>query len=776
MIAFADLIVVRGSNLRRCLFIGWLAAWPLRYAVAEDAKPHWSFQPLQAIPVPETQEHDRIRNGIDAFILHDLQRDQLSLAPEADRPALIRRVSFDLTGLPPSPDEIHAFAADDSPQAFEKLLDRLLESPHFGERWGRHWLDNAGYVDVQGLDNDAAIISTTENKWLYRDYVIAAFNRDLPFDQFLREQLAGDELVDWRAAPHYGPDTEQFLIATGFLRNAADDTNAGELNRRDVHQGILERTQEVVANNLLALTVQCAKCHDHKYEPISQRDYYRWQALFQPAFNPDQWLQPSARQIPNVSAVEKQEIDDHNAAMDRRIATLKERIAARRQPHEQRLFEQRLARLPESIREDTQNALRTPAEQRNEVQKYLAAKLEGILKVRPEEIGAALTEEDKAVIAGCEQEIAAYSGQKRSIQHWQIVYDTGPPTPTRILKRGNLLTPGEEVTPGLFTALTGDRPQPEAIDSRNQSSGRRLALAHWLTDPHSAAGALVIRVRVNRIWQQLFGKGIVESTDNFGVTGTPPTHPELLEWLSASFVSDGEKLKPFLKRILLSSTYRQSSVRSDPRAEKVDPANRRLWKQRMRRLESEAIRDAILAVSGQLDRTPGGPPIPVEPRPDGSFVVKTEGLPTPTSQFRRTVYLLSRRNYHPALLNVFDQPNLSTNCSARTTSAVVLQSLTMLNDPFVLEQADALALRIAKSVEIPQGTSPLHCWTERAFECALGRMPTDEERMLSVASMQREVEFHRQADPPLAGDEAGRRALARLCHTLLNTSEFLVVP
>ncbi|MEX2027855.1 MAG: DUF1549 domain-containing protein, partial [Pirellulaceae bacterium] len=465
-----------------------------------------------------------------------------------------------MIGLPPSPEEVDAFVKDPSPQAYESLLDRLLASPYFGERWGRHWLDNAGYTDVYGGDNDAAIIKQGENKWLYRDYVVKSLNTDKPFDRFLTEQLAGDELVDWRSAEKFTPEIEELLIATGFLRNSADDTNENELNTLDIRYGVLHRTIEGVASNLLGLTLNCAKCHDHKYEPLTQRDYYQLQAIFQPAFNPDHWLQPQQRQLAAISPTEKWAAEKQNAEIERQVDELRQRIGAIRETYEQKLFEAKLAAVPEVIRADVQAALATEAEKRSEVQKYLAEKFQPQVQVKPEEVNAALTETDQHAIEAAEREISELSAKKQSWQHWQAVYDAGPPTPTRILTRGNHLTPADEVPPGTIGVLTAvSRPafEPQAASG---SSSRRLALARWLTDTKTPAGARVVRVRVNRIWQQLFGRGIVETSDNFGVTGANPTHPELLQWLACDFVAGGQRLKPFLKRIMLSTVYRQASV------------------------------------------------------------------------------------------------------------------------------------------------------------------------------------------------------------------------
>jgi hypothetical protein len=625
--------------------------------VTERDRQHYAFRKLPRPTVPHGKDNSRVRTPIDAFVLARLEANGLTFSPEADRRTLNRRVSLDLLGLPPAPEDVEAFVNDPRPDAYERLIDRLLASPHFGERWGRHWLDGAGYVDVTGGDNDAATIKLGENKWRYRDYVIAAFNDDLPFERFLVEQIAGDELVDWRSQKTFDPATRRLLIATGFLRTAADDTDENELNTLDIRHGILQRTGEVLASNLLGLTLQCAKCHDHKYEPISQQDYYRLLALLQPAFNPANWLQPKQRLI-------------------------------------------------------------------------------------------------KDAVWG----------------NLQVVCDSGPPTPTYLLRRGNHDRPGAEVTPGFLSVLCDS--EPAAIlgptKAEGKTSGRRLALARWLTDFCTPAGGLVLRVHVNRVWAHLFGKGLVETCDNLGVTGAKPTHPELLEWLASQFAANEGRLKPLLKLLLTSTVYRQGSADVLPNGTSVDPEDRLLWRQRLRRLESEVVRDSILAVSGQLDRSSGGAPVPVEARPDGSFVLSDKGLPTPSSRWRRSVYLLARRNYHPTLLNVFDQPNLTTNCPCRTPSAVVLQSLTMLNDGVVLEQADFLAARVARSAANTEGR------IDAAFRIVLARPPRPRETEWCADLLRRHAE--RYQAQKLSTDQAAQKALGHLCHTLLNTSEFLYAP
>ena len=733
------------------------------------ADEHWAFRPLAAVAVPTAADTGQADNPIDRFIVAKLAERGLHLSAAVEPAALLRRASFDLVGLPPSPDEVAAFEADPSEAAWSKTLDRLLASPHFGERWGRHWLDQAGYVDVLGGDNDAGTIKFGENKWLYRDYVVASLNANKPFDQFVTEQLAGDELVDWRSAASFTPEIRERLIATGFLRVSADDTNENELNTLDIRYGVLHRTTEIVATNLLALTIGCAKCHDHKFEPIAQRDYYRFEALLQPAFDPHNWLQPQQRQFAELPPPVKAEAERANADIDQQIAALKSQIDAIKRACEERLREANLATLPEAIRADTKAALAAAVEQRSEVQRYLADKFQALIKVSAEEVAAGLSDDEKDRIAAVERQIGEHNGRKQSWQHWQVVYDAGPPTPTHLLRRGNHLTPGDELAPGFPHVLCGnDSGDFKPAGHVGVTSGRRLALARWLTGPGSPAASLVARVYVNRVWQHLLGRGIVETSDKFGLTGSPPSHPELLDWLASQFIADGWRLKPLVKQIMMSNVYRQTSAEQQPGAQQIDPDNRLLWRQRLRRLESETIRDAILAASGRLDRSVGGPPVPVESRPDGSFVIKQD-LPRPADRFRRTIYLLMRRNYHPTLLAVFDQPVLTTNCTRRDSSAVVLQSLTMLNDDFVVDESAELG-----SVSARFGSSTSER-IDSVFRLILNRRPAEPEIAWCLESIERDAAFVRAAQAEMSAEQAVHQALARFCQTLLNSSEFLYV-
>jgi hypothetical protein len=679
-------------------------------------KEHWAFQKLRRPVVPVLKQADRSQTAIDAFLLSQLESKGLGFSPPADRSTLLRRAFLDLHGLPPNPAELAAFLADRSPNAFARQVDRLLASPRFGERWGRHWLDVVGYADTVGFDSDANGIFVSEGKWKYRDYVIHAFNADKPFDRFLLEQLAGDELVDWRHAPRFTEEIREDLIATGYLRTARDQTHEPESNIPLNYYGVLHDTVEVVGNSLFALTVNCARCHSHKFDPIPQRDYYRLMALFTPAYNPEHWKpvfpwKPEIRDraLPDASATELAEIDRFNADVDRDVARMRSRMG-------------------------------TPG-----CNPQVKAKLNRLM--------------------------AARSAQRRRVDRIQAIYDVGPAPVTHLLKRGQFETPGAVVQPGYLSVLCDSRDEALVHEpaSASPDSGRRLAFARWITRPNSRAAALLTRVYVNRVWQHLFGEGLVRTPENFGVQGETPTHPELLEWLSAEFQGPaGWQTKPLIRALMLSAAYQQAS-QSVPRASQnsatVDPENRLLWRMRTKRLEAEAIRDCVLAVGGRLDSTMGGRPILLIARPDGLVAVDASKLRRPSDANRRSVYLLSRRAYNLSLLSVFDRPAFAVNCPKRDASVIPLQSLTMLNDEFIAEEAEHLAARAAAASGTPGRA------VEAAFAFALSREPTTREAMQCSDFLTRQnLAFQHAGVSAKVGEQ---RALAQLCRTLLNTSEFL---
>jgi len=375
----------------------------------------WSFRKPVEPPLPRVRGRNRVRAPIDRFLLAKLEEKGLTFSKDTDRATLIRRASFDLTGLPPAPGEVDAFVADSSPGAYERLLDRLLASPHFGERWGRHWLDAAGYADTMGGDNDAGITKVGQGKWRYRDYVVRSLNQDKPWDQFLTEQIAGDELVDWRSAKKYTPEIQEKLIATGFLRTAYDDTDENELNTADLRLAVVQRLISNLSGSVLGLTVGCAQCHTHKYDPIPQRDYYQIMAIFSPAYNHQSWLQPKDRLMVEVSPGEKAEIDRHNAEIDRQIEPLKKQVAAIRQAHENRLLDEKLLQAPEEIRLEIKAALKTPREKRSMLDKFLLDKFEKKVKVAEDEVTAAFSPEEKARIASLEADMKPYEVKRAAL-------------------------------------------------------------------------------------------------------------------------------------------------------------------------------------------------------------------------------------------------------------------------------------------------------------------------------------------------------------------------
>jgi hypothetical protein len=774
--------VVPSSFRRKTFALAALTAVALQLAPARAEKPitdkdraHWAFRRLVRPPTPGTRHADRAHTPVDAFLLTKLREKGLAFAPDADRVTLVRRAYLDLWGLPPSPHEVDAFVADQASDAYERLLDRLLASPHFGERWGRHWLDVVGYADTVGFDIDATLIIQAEGKWKYRDYVIAAFNSDKPYNRFVTEQLAGDELADWRRVPQFTPEIRERLIATGYLRTARDESHEPESNIPLIYYGVLQNTVEIVGNSLLGLTLNCCRCHDHKFDPIPQSDYYRLMALFTPAYNPMNWKpvypwkpEIKDRGLPDVAPPEAAEIDRHNAQIVDRLAALKKQDAELRRPYERRLFEARLQSLPEPIRADTKLAVETPAAKRHEVQKYLANKFGAALEVKPEQVEKALSGADREKIAALKREAAALGKTRRKYGKIQALYDVGPPPETHLLRRGEYDRPGAPVQPG-FLRVLDDVTDAASIrgGAAEGSSGRRTAFARRLTTPDSRASALLARVMVNRVWQHLFGRGIVATPENFGLTGERPVHPELLEWLGSEFMRNGWRMKPLVKLVMTSTAYRQSSRPADAAAaEKIDPNNQLLSRMRLRRLEAEAIRDSILSVSGRLDMTMGGPPVPLRSEPDGMVVVDDRALPEAGAKHRRSVYLLSRRAYNLSFLSVFDQPLVALNCPARDASAVPLQSLTMLNDRFVDEQAVQFAARVA-GVAGSTGERAIRA----AFRLALARQPTAAEIKICSDLLDRQAAVYRSEKVP--PQEAERKALVQLCHTLLNTSEFL---
>jgi mono/diheme cytochrome c family protein len=637
--------------------------------VTAEQRRFWAFQKPRAAPLPAVKSRARVRTPIDAFLLSKLEANGLSFSPDAPNEKLLRRAYLDLTGLPPTPAEIDEFQKDND---YEKLIDKLLASPRYGERWARQWLDAAGYVDTTGKDFDPKKAIYAEGMWRYRDYVIKATNEDKPWNRFLTEQLAGDELVDWRNAKQRTPEINELLAATGYLRTILDITEEDISNLPVERYEALFKLVEKVSSSTIGLTVNCARCHSHKFDPISQKDYYRFLALFTTAYNPADWIRPQYRHLYLLPTAEHEAI-------------------------EARMLEEQLKSIPEPIRADLKKALTTPAESRTEIQKYLFNKFNSSFQ-------------------------AAYAKDPEysRLGKIQALWDVGTPPKIRLLQRGSADAPGPLVTPGFLSVLSkpGQTDAVRPPSAQGQTSGTRLAFAEWLTHPDHP---LTARVIVNRIWQGHFGTGIVATPDNFGTTGAPPTNQALLDYLAVDFVQNGWSAKRLHKQILLSTAYRQSSLQNEA-ASRVDPENKLLWRMNLRRLDAETLRDSIIAAAGKLDTTAGGPPVQLEMRPDGLQVVSSKE--PENAKWRRSIYLTHRRTYPMSFLGVFDYPIIDTNCSRRVPSATPLQSLTMLNDAFLWEAAEALAKRAENNAGA-------------AYRLALSRPPSAAEAQLAAAFVEK---------------------------------------
>ena len=743
--------------------------------VRESDRQFWAFRKPVAGPVPSVKNQRRVRTPIDAFLLVQLEAQGLTFSPDAPRLTLMRRAWLDLIGLPPSLEDIQAFLADKRPRAYERLLDQLLDSSHYGERWGRHWLDAAGYTDVLSGSVGPESVAVTDGMWRYRDWVIRAFNRDMPYDQFLIEQLAGDELVDWRSAKKYTPVILDKLIATGYLRAVFDRTDADIVNLIGERYDVLFHLMEKISTGLMGLTMGCARCHSHKFDPIPQKDYYSMLAVFASGYNPAHWLQPKHRFLPSVSKADQEEIERHNAEIDKPVVKLKEQLETLHRPYREELLETRLKEIPENIRTETKEALATPEEERDAVQKFLAGKFEEQLSIDTEELIKRLSAEDRATHDRLEKQIGILNSYRRSWDRIQALWDAAPPPKIRLLQRGEVERPGPRVEPGFLEVLspTGEFTAVRPEDAKGETSGHRLAFSRWLTrDDHP----LTARVIVNRVWQHHFGRGIVETPDNFGKQGKPPTHPDLLDWLAVEFVGQGWSLKKLHRLIMTSTAYRQSSewpAGQSPGA-KLDPENRLLWRMNLRRLEAETLRDAILAASGKLDRQMGGPPVEGPLLADGLKEIQNlydetslSGPAESVGMWRRSVYVLARRYFPLAFLETFDAPILQTNCNRRVNSVSPLQSLTLMNDDFVLENARAFADRVSS---LSPG-KPVQDTIKTAYLLALSRRPSEAELQIARSHLDRQEELYLKSN---ASDEQARRAaLESFCHLLFLTNEFL---
>jgi hypothetical protein len=934
-------------TLRRLLTTSAFVAWAIASAHCGDSDPrnHWAFRPLVRPALPRVKPPRELGSPVDAFLLWRLEQKGLSIGPQADRATLLRRLSFDLTGLPPRPEETAQFVADTDPDAYSRVVERLLASPHYGERWGKYWLDVAGYADSNGYFNAD---SDRPLAYKYRDYVIRSFNRDQPYDRFVREQLAGDELSGYVPGKPLTHEVVEQFTATHFLRNSQDGSGESDGNPDEVRidrATVLQGTLQITMNSLLGVTIQCCRCHEHKFEPIAAAEYYQLQSIFYPAFpayDAQRWVKPKdrVREMPegNESVVWRShelQIDEEKARAIKEHASWvdshrpKEAILFRdefkkpgrlhdawwspapdagrpdaigsvaldssRAPagriesgtlkiHEsnsgdrwlvtRRIFNWRPPREGEWIQasfnlvaDRIDNA--APAER---IAFFIAAqtgdlkgpkgtgnllidgnpagkaaahlaypgphsrplgeigesgyrpghrygvrvtnvgnqklRLEQIVDWLPEKnaitldaadlsdgafgfefccgrsfvVSDLIVETSASTDASASKRLTAYhtdaARRARRLRKTLTQLDSQRlarpgelacvtdiiqnPAPLHVLKRGSYADLGEAVVPAALRILC-DGPselQASAPYPGSTASGRRLAFARWLTLPGSRATALLARVLVNRIWQRHFGTGIVTTPDNFGLSGTRPSHPQLLEYLADEFVASGWSVKHVHRLIVTSAAYRQSSV-VQARAAAADPDNRLLSRFPLTRLDAEAVRDSMLSVSGEISEKMYGPYVPSGTDEEGAVVVREDQ----EGAHRRSIYLQQRRTQVDSLLDLFDAPTIVSNCPVRGTSTVPLQSLALLNSNFVRARAAAFAAASRRS------RKPLTDLSEqerirRTIEWAFGREPTLPERAASSQFLAKQ-----SATYGAKGDPAWRD----FCQMLLASNAFLYV-
>ncbi len=730
----------------------------------------WSFQPIERPDIPQFASTDRLRTPIDALVLEKLQAQGLGFSADADKRALIKRLYFDLLGLPPTPQEVASFLADQSFGAYETLVDRLLDSPHYGERWARHWLDVAGYADSEGYtDADA------DRPWayFYRDYVIRALNADKPFDQFIHEQLAGDELVP---LPHQNLTQEQIdqLTATGFLRLAADGTGSGANDEAARNQTIAD-TIKIVSTSLLGLSVGCAQCHDHRYDPIPQQDYYALRAVLEPALDWKNWRTPAQRLVSLYTDQDRAKATQIEAEAQAIIAEKNEK--QREYIHE--ALEQELSKQPGEIRDQLRAAYTSAGDQRSPAQQQLLKQYPSV------NISAGnlyqYNQGHADHLKAYDQRIAETRARKPVEQFLRVLDEVPGQIPqTFVFHRGEFAQPTDPVAPAALSisAAPGQRLTINANDPARPSSGRRLAYARWLTNPEHP---LVARVLVNRVWMHHFGRGIVGTPADFGVLGQRPTHPKLLDWLASEFIASGWSLKQLHKSILTSTVYRQTSV-ADPEKLAVDPTNRLYWKWPVIRLDAESVRDRILATSGVLDEQMFGPPVNVKADDTGQVIVDGD-------QSRRSLYVRVKRTQPLAILNAFDAPVMEVNCESRSTSTVTPQSLMLMNSDFILSHARKFAERVGAEVDtaidVANSESGLHgqngefllavARINHAFELAYCRPVTETELSIALKFLANQMAYLKNNAADQKNESAMLQAMTNLCQVLLGSSEFLYV-
>ena len=717
----------------------------------------WSLRPVTLHGVPSVDSLAAApttwRSPLDAWLHSGLSSSPRSRVPEADPRTLIRRLSLDLTGLPPSVEDVESFerecvqearsAGGSASQAYERWVDRLLASPRYGEHQARQWLDVIRYSDSNGFDWD----EFRPRAWRFRDYVIRAFNADKPFDRFILEQLAGDELLE---GPPRTVSEQDALIATGYLRLGPHDNAAGLFNEQDRSRAeLMADLTETTGSAFLGLTMSCCRCHDHKFDPLLQADHFRLRAFFEGV--------KFADDLPLDLATDQAVIREHNAGIDRQ----RDEVEVRRQmllaPHRERLRAERLARLTDEERQ----WLKDPDDRHPEERRPRVATLRKQVEPKESELKAALEGDAKTRHAELEKQITQINSARREFTTGLLMTDQETrPAETRILVLGDHKRLGQPVVPGFLSILD---PNPAVIPkpANPKTLGRRLALAQWIASPQNP---LTARVFVNRLWQQHFGQGLVDTPNDFGLAGSRPSHPELLDWLAAEFVRGGWSVKHLHRTVLLSAAYRQAvePVVGPPDGGADSSAAAVGFRRSPRRLSAEQLRDALLATSGSLEFVAGGSPVwpdlPAEilqanPAFLDDNATRTKGwYPSPRErQSVRSVFLVQKRTVRVPFMETFDLPENSTSCARRTGSIVAPQALSLLHSPLAVEASQDLAKRVRQEA----GDGP-EAQVRQAFRITLQREPKPYEREACLRLLR-------------------RRSLPELCRALINLNEFAYV-
>ena len=717
----------------------------------------WSLRPVTLHGVPSVDSLAAApttrRSPLDAWLHSGLSSSPRSRVPEADPRTLIRRLSLDLTGLPPSVEDVESFerecvqearsAGGSASQAYERLVDRLLASPRYGEHQARQWLDVIRYSDSNGFDWD----EFRPRAWRFRDYVIRAFNADKPFDRFILEQLAGDELLE---GPPRDVSEQDALIATGYLRLGPHDNAAGLFNEQDRSRAeLMADLTETTSSAFLGLTMSCCRCHDHKFDPLLQADHFRLRAFFEGV--------KFADDLPLDLATDQAVIREHNAGIDRQ----RDEVEVRRQtllaPHRERLRAERLARLTDEERQ----WLKDPDDRHPEERRPRVATLRKQVEPKESELKAALEGDAKTRHAELEKQITQINSARREFTTGLLMTDQETrPAETRILVLGDHKRLGQPVVPGFLSILD---PNPALIPkpANPKTLGRRLALARWIASPENP---LTARVFVNRLWQQHFGQGLVDTPNDFGLAGSRPSHPELLDWLAAEFVRGGWSVKRLHRTVLLSAAYRQAvePVVGPPDGGADSSAAAVGFRRSPRRLSAEQLRDALLATAGSLQLVSGGSPVwpdlPAEilqanPAFLDDNATRTKGwYPSPRErQSVRSVFLVQKRTVRVPFMETFDLPENSTSCARRTGSIVAPQALSLLHSPLAVEASQDLAKRVRQEA----GNAP-EAQVRHVFRITLQREPKPDEREACLRLLR-------------------RRSLPELCRALINLNEFAYV-